>query len=87
MLEEESERNKEMLQIWQERTYHQELQRKTINEEIKDLRENGQWRGGHKTGFWRRSQVGTVLEISSVKFHNKYIIPNQWSSIKRELNV
>ena len=28
-----------------------------------------------------------VWEISSVKSYNKYIIPNWWSSIERELNV
>ena len=37
--------------------------------------------------IWRRSQVGTVWEISPVKSHNKYIIPNWQSSIERELNV
>jgi len=28
-----------------------------------------------------------VQEISPVKSHNKYIIPNRWSSIERELNI
>ena len=28
-----------------------------------------------------------VQEISSVKSHNKYIIPNRWSNIERELNI
>jgi len=63
------------------------LQKKTINEETKDIRGNKQQRRGYKTEFWRRFQVGTVQEISPVKSHNKYIIPNQWSSIERELNV
>jgi len=63
------------------------LQRKTINEETKDLRGNKRQRGGHKTEFWRRSRVGMVQEISPVKSHNKYIIPNRQSSIERELNM
>jgi len=28
-----------------------------------------------------------VQEISSVNFLNKYVIPNQWSNMERELNI
>jgi len=39
-------------------------------------------------GFWRRSRVGTVREISYVNSQNKYIIPNRRTSeSKKELNM
>ena len=87
MLEAERERNEKMLQMWQERTHCQRLQRKVISEETEDLKGNRWQKEEHKIGFWRRSWVGIVWEISLIKSYNKYIIPNWWSSIERELNV
>ena len=37
--------------------------------------------------FWRKSQVGTGQEISSVDSQSKYIIPIQQSNIEKELNI
>ena len=76
-----------MFQMQQRRIHHQGLQRKTINEETKDLRENKWWREEHKTGFWRRSWVGIVQEISPVNSQNKYVIPNWQINMERELNM
>ena len=79
MLEEEREENLEMFQIQQRRVHSQELQRKEIDEETKELgkiRGWRQWREGQEIGFWRRSWVGTVWEISPVNSKNKYVIPN-----------
>ena len=64
------------------------MQRNAINEETQDLRRIGwQRQQREKTGFWRRSQVDIVQEISYVNSQNKYIIPNQQSNSKRELNI
>jgi len=42
----------------------------------------------NQEGFWQRSQVGIVQEISHINSQNKYIIPNHQSSEgKRELNM
>jgi len=65
------------------------LQKQAGNEEEKST---GRIRRGRQrgqgTGFWRRSQVGTVREISHVNSQNKYIIPNRRTSeSKKELNV
>ena len=37
--------------------------------------------------FWRKSQVGTGQEISSVDSQSKYIIPIRQSNIEKELNI
>ena len=79
MLEEERERSKEMLQMQQRRTYCKGLWRKIVNEEMKDsrrIRWRRQWEKRQKTGFWRKSWVGMVQEISPVNSQNKYVIPN-----------
>ena len=59
------------------------------NEEEEGSGGIGQWRQqGRREGFWQRSWVGVVQEISHVNSQNKYIIPNcRASEGKRELNV
>jgi len=56
---------------------------------MKDSGEIGRGRRQERrAGFWQRSQVSTVQEISYVKSQNKYIIPNCRSSKrKQELNM
>ena len=77
-----------MLQMWQGRTYCQRLQRKVDDKEEKGLGRIRQWRWEEKGGFWQRSRVGIVWEISHIKSQNKYIIPNhQNSEGKQELNM
>ena len=74
----------------EERIYHQGLQRKADDEETQDTRRRIRRRRQEQqgAGFWRRSRVGTVQEISHVNSQNKYIIPNcRASEEKRELNV
>ena len=75
----------------EERAYRQGLQREADDEETQDTRRRTRRRGQERqgAGFWRRSQVGTVQEISHVNSPtNKYIIPNRRTSEgKRELNV
>ena len=54
MLKEKRKENSEMFQIQQRRAHSQELQRKAINEEIKDSKEIRWWRWKReeqKTGF------------------------------------
>ena len=67
--------------MWKRRAYCKRLQREADDEEIKD---SGGTRWGRRqerrVGFWQRSQVGMVQEISHVNFQNKYIIPNCRSS-------
>ena len=46
----------------------QKIQEKSENEDNEEK--------DKKTEFWKRSQVGTVQEISLVNSQNKYIIPN-----------
>ena len=64
------------------------MQREADNEE-KEGPGRIRWRKQEEQeGFWQRSQVGMVQEISYVKSQNKYIIPNYRSSKgKRELNM
>ena len=74
----------------QERAYCQRLQKKAEDEDTKDTRRGVRRRRQEQqgAGFWRRSRVGTVQEISHVNSQNKYIIPNRRASEgKRELNV
>ena len=65
------------------------MQKQTDNEEMKSTGEFRQRRQGQGTGFWQRSRVGTVQEISHVNSqNNKYIILNcRTSKEKKELNM
>jgi len=74
----------------QEGAYCQRLQREADDKEEKGPRRIRQQRRQEKrAGFWQRSRVGTVQEISHVNSqNNKYIILNHRTSEgKKELNV
>ena len=64
------------------------MQRQTDNKETKSAEGFRKQRQEQRTEFWRRSQVGTVQEISHVNSqNNKYIILNCQTSKGKELNV
>ena len=61
----------------QEGAYCQRVQKQTDDEETKSIGGFRQRRQEQGTGFWQRSQVGMVQEISHVNSqNNEYIILN-----------